>query len=257
MIFFFFVQITKSIPLKKLQIIQNSYLIKLAIKAHFLRLSWETFNARPSNWYEHDKTTHEGFNINAVTSKFGLQELIKESIQTLGKSSSCIDLILTSHSNLVMESGVHVFLYSNCLHHIIYATIHLLTNVNYGTISRLLTITSERQSNTFLETCHLKIQTLRNGILFNRPIKNILSNYILHEIIICDNKDPTWVYNRIKELINEKNDIFENYLRSNMDPKSFNKFHYLQNELNFLSETNKKKELLTYLEKNNESIDQQ
>ena len=42
-----------------------------------------------------------------------------------------------------------------------------------------------------------------------------------------------------------------------MDPKSFNKFQYLQNELNFLSETNKKKELLTYLEKNNESIDQQ
>lgn len=146
-----------------------------------------------------------------------------------------------------MESGVHVSLYSNCLHHIIYATIHLLTNVNYGTIRRLLIITSERQSNTFLETCHLKIQTLRNGILFNRPIKNILSNYILHEIIICDNQDPPWVYNRIKELINEKNEIFKNYLRSNMDPKSFNKFQYLQNELNFLSETIKKKKRITYL----------
>ena len=146
-----------------------------------------------------------------------------------------------------MESGVHVSLYSNCLHHIIYATIHLLTNVNYGTIRRLLIITSERQSNTFLETCHLKIQTLRNGILFNRPIKNILSNYILHEIIICDNQDPPWVYNRIKELINEKNEIFKNYLHSNMDPKSFNKFQYLQNELNFLSETIKKKKRITYL----------
>ena len=32
-----------------------------------------------------------------------------------------------------------------------------------------------------------------------------------------------------------------------MDPKSFNKFQYLQNELNFLSETIKKKKRITYL----------
>ena len=29
--------------------------------------------------------------------------------------------------------------------------------------------------------------------LLNRTIKNILSNYIPHETIICDYKDPPWL----------------------------------------------------------------
>ena len=41
--------------------------------------------------------------------------------------------------------------------------------------------------------------------LFNRTIKNILSNYIPHETIICDDKDPPWINSNIKQLIQEKN----------------------------------------------------
>ena len=51
--------------------------------------------------------------------------------------------------------------------------------------------------------------------LFNRTIKKILSNYIPHEIIVCDDRDPSWINNRVKELINEKNDTFQCYLHSN------------------------------------------
>ena len=72
--------------------------------------------------------------------------------------------------------------------------------------------------------------------LFNRTIKNILSNYIPHEIIICDDRDPPWINNRVKELISEKNDAFQCYLHSNKDPKLFNKVEYLQNELKSLIE---------------------
>ena len=77
--------------------------------------------------------------------------------------------------------------------------------------------------------------------LFNRTIKNILSNYIPHEIIICDDRDPPWINNRVKELISEKNNAFQCYLRSNKDPKLFNKVEYLQNELKSLIEANKEK----------------
>ena len=74
--------------------------------------------------------------------------------------------------------------------------------------------------------------------LFNRTIKNILSNYIPHEITICDDRDPTWINNKVKELINEKNDTFQYYLNkdkdnndsnkdSNKDPKLFNQVEYL------------------------------
>ena len=33
---------------------------------------------------------------------------------------------------------------------------------------------------------------------------NILSNFIPHEIIVCNDKDPPWLNNRIKPLIQEK-----------------------------------------------------
>ena len=60
-------------------------------------------------------------------------------------------------------------------------------------------------------------------VLFNSTIKNILSNYIPYEIITCDYRDPPWINNRVKELINDKIDTFQCYLHSNKDPKLFNK----------------------------------
>ena len=34
--------------------------------------------SKSSNWYKHDQTTYEGSKMDAVTSQFGLQKLIKE-----------------------------------------------------------------------------------------------------------------------------------------------------------------------------------
>ena len=85
------------------------------------------------------------------------------------------------------------------------------------------------------------IEKSRRVFLFNRTIKNILSNYIPHEIIICDDRDRPWINNRVKKLINEKNDTSQCYLHnSNKDPKLFNKVEYLQNELKSIIEADKK-----------------
>ena len=40
--------------------------------------------------------------------------------------------------------------------------------------------------------------------IFNRTVLNILSNFIPHEIIVCNEKDPPWFNNRIKTLVQEK-----------------------------------------------------
>ena len=40
--------------------------------------------------------------------------------------------------------------------------------------------------------------------IFNRTILNILSNFIPHETIVFDDKDPPWFNNRIKTLIQKK-----------------------------------------------------
>ena len=71
------------------------------------------FNTKSSNWYKHNKTTYEGSKIEAITSQFGLNQLIQEPTHVLSNSSSCIDLVFTSQPNLVTESRVHFFFINN------------------------------------------------------------------------------------------------------------------------------------------------
>ena len=54
------------------------------------------FNAKSNNWCKNDITSHEGSMIDAVTSNYGLHQLIQEPTHILNSSSSCIDLIFTS-----------------------------------------------------------------------------------------------------------------------------------------------------------------
>ena len=67
--------------------------------------------------------------------------------------------------------------------------------------------------------------------LFDRTSINNFSNYISHKL-------PVTI---VKELADEKNDVFQSYLHSNKDSKLFNKTEYLQNELKFLIEAKKEK----------------
>ena len=89
---------------------------KISNQNPFLTVALGDFNTKFSVWYKHDKKTYEGSKIDAITSQFCLQQLIKEPTHILRNLSSCIDLIFTSHPNLVMESGVHLSLHSSCHH---------------------------------------------------------------------------------------------------------------------------------------------
>ena len=91
----------------------------------FLTVVLGDFNAETSLWYNNDITTHEGSEIDGVTSQFGLEQIIKEPMHIIGDSSLCIDLMFTTQPNLVMESGVHYSLHSSCHHHITFAKFNL------------------------------------------------------------------------------------------------------------------------------------
>ena len=77
--------------------------------------------------------------------------------------------------------------------------------------------------------------------IFNATIKNILSNYIPHEKITCDDRDPRWINKNIKQLILEKNEAYKSHLRSNKFLHFFNHFQFLQTKLNSLIEESKEK----------------
>ena len=86
------------------------------------------FNARMQGRYQNGVTTFEGCKINIATSQFSLNQIIKESTHILSNSASCIDLIFISQpyiSILVMHSGVHLSLYWNCHHQIIFSKFNL------------------------------------------------------------------------------------------------------------------------------------
>ena len=45
--------------------------------------------------------------------------------------------------------------------------------------------------------------------IFNRPILNIFNNFIPHEIILCNDRDPLWFNDEIKLLIKEKTTTYK------------------------------------------------
>ena len=77
--------------------------------------------------------------------------------------------------------------------------------------------------------------------IFNATIKNIMSNYIPHEIITCDVRDPPWINKNIKQLILEKNQAYKAYFQSNKSLQFLNHFQSLQTKLNSLIEESKEK----------------
>ena len=48
--------------------------------------------------------------------------------------------------------------------------------------------------------------------LFNKTIKNIFSNFISHETVTCNDRDPPWINSNITQLIQEKNDTYRSYI---------------------------------------------
>ena len=48
---------------------------------------------------------------------------------------------------------------------------------------------------------------------------------------VSNDRDPPWINNEIKKLINEKNLAYKSYCRFNRDVFLFEKFKFLQNQL--------------------------
>ena len=72
------------------------------------------FNAKLKSWYTSDNTNFEGSKIYFLTSSFSFHQIMNKPTHILNNSSSCIDLIFATQTDLVMECGVHSSLHANC-----------------------------------------------------------------------------------------------------------------------------------------------
>ena len=137
-----------------------------------------------------------------------------------------------------MESGVHSSLHQNCHHQIIYTKISLkvfyrppyereIWYCQHANVNQIQRVIEQFSWEKWFR--NLNINEMIS--LFNRTIKNILSNYIPHETIICDGKDPPWFNNNIKQLIQEKNNTYKTYILIDKNPQIFDRVKSLQNQL--------------------------
>ena len=177
------------------------------------------FNAKSKSWSINDTTTEEGTILENVTSLFGLNQLISDPTHILQHSSSCIDLIFVNQPSLVIDSGIHPSLHQNCHHQIIFCKLNLKIEYpppyarevwDYGKAQTDLINRAIDWINLFLDK-HINEQV----ILFNRTILNIFHSFIPNKIILCDNRAPLWMNEKIKHLINKKKVIFRKQKESN------------------------------------------
>ena len=77
--------------------------------------------------------------------------------------------------------------------------------------------------------------------IFNRTILNILSNFVPHEIIACNDKDPPWLNNRIKTLIQEKNATYKIFPHNKDNSDLIYCLKFLQEHLRTSTESSKER----------------
>ena len=137
-----------------------------------------------------------------------------------------IDLIYTSQPNLVIESGIHSSFYSSCHHQIVFAKFNLkiCQPLPY---SRLFAHFKEAKSDLIRRALdHFNWERANTDVN-----KNVLSNFIPHETILCDNKDPAWV--------KAKNKVLKKYRKNKTNIQLLNKLNFLEERLNGLKTKSK------------------
>ena len=130
-----------------------------------------------------------------------------------------------------MNSGVHSSLLPNCHYQIVFAKINLkicypppyeheilhYEKANADLIRR--SIDQFPWDNRF---SNLDVNEKLH--LFNQTIKNILCNFLPHEIVTCDDRDLKWINSKIKDLIQEKIIAKMCYFQNNKDIQLFRRF---------------------------------
>ena len=68
----------------------------------------------------------------------------------------------------------------------------------------------------------------------NNLLLNIYSKYIPNKTVLCDDKDPPWMTNRIRDVIKTKNNAYKEYIRSGMRHNYYVRLENLTTELSNL-----------------------
>ena len=129
-----------------------------------------------------------------------------------------------------MDSGVHLSLHEKCHHQIIYSKLNLRIEYPPPYIRKIWDYDRSETDSLNRSIEILDWSSLFSGKnvheqveLSNKTLLNIFHNFIPNKIILCDDKDPDWMNDEIKNLIKRKNWLFQCQRKSgNLDYASLN-----------------------------------
>ena len=132
--------------------------------------------------------------------------------------ASSIDLIFINQPNLVIDSGVHGSLHSNCYYEIVYCKLNLnfiftppyqcfVWDHNKGDID---TIKKSPEQLNWENMLYQKYVHQQVSVL-NKTLVNIFPKFMPNKLIACDDRDPPWINEFIKNKIKWKNKIYKDY----------------------------------------------
>ena len=154
------------------------------------------FNAKSQTWFKNGKTSYEGSKLDTLTCSYGLYQLINEPTHLLDSSSSCIDLIFTSQSNLVIDSGVQPSLHPYCHHQLVFAKFDL--SISYPPpyertvwyYNRANPDLTRREIDPFDWDKALRFNDVDKQVtIFSDTFQNMMQNFIPNETVISDDRD--------------------------------------------------------------------
>ena len=136
-------------------------------------------------------------------------------------ASSCIDLVFTNRPHLIIESGVHSSLISTYHHEIVFAKLNLKVGCSspYGhkfwgySSAEKTSVNQTINAIDWEKLCANKTVESQVSEL-NDLLLNIYSNYIPNKTVLCDDKDPPWMTNGPRTVIEMKNIVYKQYIWS-------------------------------------------
>ena len=142
-----------------------------------------------------------------------MEQFISDPTHILPNSSICIDLIFTDQPNLVIDSGVHPSLHTNCHHQITFSKFNLI--IEYPPPYQRLVWDYLCQVNRSTILCNKDVHNQVN--ILNSIILNVFTNCVSNKVIAIDDKDPPWT-----SIIEWRNSIYKTFQNSSKNLAEYN-----------------------------------
>ena len=178
-------------------------------------------NGHTQAWYPEGDTNAEGAKLDELFSSLNLHQIIDEPTHFFRDdcAPSCIDIVLTDQSNLVMSSGVRPSLDPTVKHQITFCKLNFkippppkfrrkLWHFNRAKLDPIKKSISEFPWISHLDRLKNPTHQVR---LLNETILNIMSNFVPNETKTFRPSDPPWFNKDIKYSLKKHNKLYKKY----------------------------------------------